>query len=80
MSTNSLLVKDQLGRPRQSVRNLPKAEHSYGKPNYPDAVGAAGCKYLLRSITLILPSDIIMANPQNSNEESHFWQWLHEVE
>jgi len=44
MSTNQLLVKDELGRPRASTRSLPKADHSYGKPNIKDNVGAAGCK------------------------------------
>lgn len=39
-SKNALLVKDDVGKPKQCTRNLPSGDHAYGVKPTPDAEGA----------------------------------------
>jgi len=44
--SNFLLVKSEVGRSKQSTRNLPLEDHAYGMPNKVQAFGASNRKYL----------------------------------
>ena len=41
---NILLVKDDVGQPKQPTRDLPAFGHSYGRPGDRDPEGVAKCK------------------------------------
>ena len=43
-STNYLLARDDVGKPRPSTRDLPRGNHAFGYANKPDAVGVSGRK------------------------------------
>ena len=43
-STNYLLAKDDVGRPKTTTRTLPGHEHTFGYKEKPDPVGVSGCK------------------------------------
>ena len=52
-SQNILLKKDDVGMPKESVRELPAFGHSYGLPGARDPEGVAACKYLFLFSNLI---------------------------
>ena len=43
-SKNQLLVRDDVGKARPSVRDLPTFGHSYGHKPAPDKEGVSACK------------------------------------
>lgn len=45
-TTNTLLVKDDVGRAKPSTRDLPPSSFAYGKAAVPDAEGVSQGKYL----------------------------------
>jgi hypothetical protein len=55
-SKNQLLVRDDVGKARPSVRDLPIFGHSYGHRAAPDKEGVSACK--LRKVKIM--ADIIV--------------------
>ena len=53
-SQNILLKKDDVGMPKESVRELPMFGHSYGLPGARDPEGVAKCKFNIYLINLFL--------------------------
>ena len=45
-SKNYLLVKDDIGRAKPSVRDLPDYKHTYGHAAIPDKEGVGQCKQI----------------------------------
>lgn len=45
-SNNVLILKDDIGKPKPSTRNLPAEHHCYGKAIPRDPVGVQQCKRL----------------------------------
>ena len=46
-SKNYLLVKDDIGRAKPSVRDLPDYKHTYGHAAIPDKEGVGQCRLIL---------------------------------
>jgi hypothetical protein len=44
-TNNYLLIKDDIGKPKPSVRELPQYGHSYGYKCRPDKEGVGQCKF-----------------------------------
>ena len=44
-STNYLLQKDDIGKPKPSTHKLPSIDHVFGLENRVDPVGVGGCKF-----------------------------------
>ena len=49
-TNNYLLIKDDVGRSKPSVRDLPGNNHAYGYSVIPDKEGVGACKYLIKLI------------------------------
>lgn len=51
---NYLLLKDDVGRPKPTTRDLPTYQHAYGHSAIPDKEGVGACKYYSIIIHLLL--------------------------
>lgn len=51
-TNNYLLLKDDIGKPRRTTRELPTYGHSYGHAALPDKEGVGQCNYIIRDNAL----------------------------
>ena len=61
MKRNHLLLKDDVGQAKPTVRKLPPREFTYGKPEIRDLEGVGDGKFIVANLSPLTPKTIIIA-------------------